>query len=55
LSVKQQCLDVKSNAMVDRLDAKARPIFSLIPFVAAHVDAVDLAEKTITTHWPTDF
>jgi 16S rRNA processing protein RimM len=55
LSVKQQCLDVKSNAMVDRLDDKARPIFSLIPFVAAHVEAVDLPEKTITTHWPTDF
>ena len=55
LSVKQQCLDATSNLMVDRLDDKARPIFSLIPFVAAHIDAVDLAQKTITTHWPADF
>ena len=55
LSVKQQHLDATSNLMVDRLDAKERPIFSLIPFVAAHIDAVDLATKTITTHWPTDF
>lgn len=55
LSVKQQCLDATSGNMVDRLDDKARPIYSLIPFVAAHIDAVDLAEKTITTHWPSDF
>ncbi len=55
LSVKQQFFDATSHTMVDRLDGKARPIFSLIPFVAAHIDAVDLVEKTITTHWPTDF
>lgn len=55
LSVKQQCLDTENNLMVDRLDDKERPIFSLIPFVAAHIDAVDLTKKTITTHWPTDF
>ena len=53
--VKQQCLDGTSNVMVDRLDDKERPIFSLIPFVAAHVDAVDLTAKTISTHWPKDF
>jgi len=55
LSVKQQHFDSVNGVWIDRLDAKERPIFSLIPFVAAHVGSVDLAKRTIATHWPTDF
>jgi len=37
------------------LDAKGKVRQSLIPFVAAYVGTVDLAEKRIETSWPSDF
>lgn len=55
LSVKQQRFNATEGVWVDCLDAKDRPVFSLIPFVAAHVTSVDLATRTIATHWPIDF
>jgi 16S rRNA processing protein RimM len=37
------------------LDAKGRPVDVLIPFVAAHVQHVDIAARRIDTDWPIDF
>jgi len=37
------------------LDAKGRPVELLVPFVAAHLRAVDLAARRIDTDWPADF
>ncbi len=37
------------------LDAKDRPIEILIPFVAAHVQHVDITARRIDTDWPLDF
>lgn len=55
LSVRQQRFDAVQGAMVNRVDTKDRVIYSLIPFVAAHVESVDLVTRTITTHWSADF
>lgn len=55
LSVKRQCFDEESGIWVDQLDAKGRPLTSLIPFVGAHIASVDLAARSIVTHWPADF
>jgi 16S rRNA processing protein RimM len=54
LVVRQQQLGA-DGARVDCLDDKGKPIYSLIPFVAAHIAAVDLSAKQIQTHWPRDF
>jgi len=37
------------------LDAKQRPVELLVPFVNAHLRAVDLAARRIDTDWPADF
>ena len=37
------------------LDPKGRPLELLVPFVAAHVQHVDIREKKIVTDWPLDF
>jgi 16S rRNA processing protein RimM len=37
------------------LDAKGRPAEMLVPFVRAHIHAVDLAARRIDSDWPTDF
>jgi len=37
------------------LDAKGRPVELLVPFVAAHVESVDLVARRIDTNWPVDF
>jgi 16S rRNA processing protein RimM len=37
------------------LDAKGRPVEVLVPFVQAHVQAVDLAKRRIDSDWPLDF
>jgi 16S rRNA processing protein RimM len=37
------------------LDAKGRPLEVLVPFVQAHVQAVDLAQRRIDSDWPLDF
>ncbi|OWT65721.1 ribosome maturation factor RimM [Candidimonas nitroreducens] len=40
---------------VPLLDAKGRPKEVLVPFVAAHIRAVDLASRRIDSDWPLDF
>lgn len=40
---------------VPMLDAKGREEEALVPFVAAHVQSVDLAARRIDTTWPADF
>jgi 16S rRNA processing protein RimM len=40
---------------VPMLDAKGRAQEVLVPFVAAHVQAVDLAARRIDSDWPLDF
>ncbi|MVW78886.1 ribosome maturation factor RimM [Bordetella sp. 02P26C-1] len=37
-----------------RLDAKGRPMETLVPFVGAHILSVDLAARRIDSNWPTD-
>ncbi|MEI6837977.1 MAG: ribosome maturation factor RimM [Alcaligenaceae bacterium] len=37
------------------LDAKGKPQEMLVPFVAAHVQHVDIAARRIDTDWPIDF
>ncbi|ARP88727.1 ribosome maturation factor RimM [Bordetella genomosp. 9] len=37
------------------LDAKGRPVEVLVPFVQAHIRAVDLAGRRIDSDWPLDF
>ena len=37
------------------LDSKGRPTDTLIPYVAAHIHAVDLSGRRITSDWPADF
>jgi 16S rRNA processing protein RimM len=54
LSVRRQTLKADGER-ADVLDAKGKVVHSLIPFVAAHIDAVDLAQKRIHTQWPADF
>jgi len=36
-------------------DAKGRPVRILVPFVAAHVQRVDVAGRRIDSDWPADF
>lgn len=36
-------------------DAKGRPVDTLVPYVAAHIQAVDLVARRITSDWPADF
>lgn len=55
LVVKRQCFDQDSGTWEDQLDAKGRPLTSMIPFVGAHIASVDLAARSIFTHWPADF
>lgn len=37
-----------------KLDAKGRPVEMLVPFVGAHILAVDLTARRIDSNWPTD-
>ncbi|MEN4919652.1 ribosome maturation factor RimM [Achromobacter spanius] len=37
------------------LDAKGRPAEMLVPFVRAHIHAVDLAARRIDSDWPAEF
>ncbi|CAM4322229.1 ribosome maturation factor RimM [Bordetella tumbae] len=37
-----------------RLDPKGRPMEMLVPFVAAHILAVDLSARRIDSNWPTE-
>jgi 16S rRNA processing protein RimM len=54
LSVRQQTQD-EHGQWVDVLDNKGRTVTTLIPFVSAHVTAVDIKARTIHTNWPLDF
>ena len=38
-----------------RRDAKGRPLEMLVPFVHAHILAVDLSARRIDSNWPTEF
>jgi len=38
-----------------RRDAKGRPLEMLVPFVRAHILAVDLSARRIDSNWPTEF
>lgn len=40
---------------VDRLDDKGKAVYSLIPFVKAHVGEIDILAKRIASSWPRDF
>lgn len=40
------------NALIPLHDAKGRAQEALVPFVDAHLNQVDLANKKITTNWP---
>lgn len=37
------------------LDSKSRPIYMLVPFVAAHITNVDVKSKRIISNWPLDY
>jgi len=54
LMIRQQHADSNGNCS-DRLDEKGKPVYSLVPFVKAHVGNVDLSTRTIVVHWPSDF
>ncbi|MBV2181218.1 MAG: ribosome maturation factor RimM [Castellaniella sp.] len=38
-----------------RTDARGRPVHELVPFVAAHIQRVDLPARRIESDWPVDF
>jgi 16S rRNA processing protein RimM len=38
-----------------RTDAKGRPVEELVPFVRAHITAVDLQARRIDSDWPLEF
>ncbi len=54
LSVARQTRD-DAGVVTPVLDAKGRAVETLIPFVAAHVHTVDLANQRLDTDWPADF
>jgi 16S rRNA processing protein RimM len=54
LVIRQQIVD-DTGQRVDQLDAHDKPVYSLVPFVQAHVGEVDLVARTMVVHWPSDF
>lgn len=46
---------VPSGELRPMLDAKGRPVELLVPFVAAHIQAVDLAARRIDSDWPAEY
>lgn len=44
-----------AGAFQARTDARGRPVQMLVPFVAAHIQRVDLAGRRIDSDWPADF
>jgi len=55
LKVERLALSANAPGQVAVLDAKGRPVETLVPFVRAHLRAVDLAARRIDTDWPVDF
>ena len=54
LRVARQTLD-EHGAAAPVLDTKGRQVELLVPFVAAHVHTVDLANRRLDSNWPPDF
>lgn len=54
LSVLRQHQD-DSGAWVPEVSAKGKPVYTLIPFVVAHVPVVDITNRRILVDWPSDF
>jgi 16S rRNA processing protein RimM len=54
LRVERQVID-DQGATVPLLDARGRQVEILVPFVAAHVHTVDLANRRLESNWPADF
>lgn len=54
LSILRQTTD-SDGQWVPELNSRGKPVYTLIPFVAAHVLSVDLERKRITVDWPADF
>lgn len=54
LRVQRKMADA-SGALQPMLDAKGRPLELLVPFVQAHIQAVDLAARRIDSNWPADY
>lgn len=52
--LKVLCQKVGAEGPEPLLDAKGRPAEMLVPFVRAHIHAVDLAARRIDSDWPAD-
>lgn len=55
LKIVVQRPDPQSGVVAPVLDAKGRPVETLVPYVSAHIQSVDLSERRIVSDWPTDF
>ncbi|AOB30728.1 16S rRNA processing protein RimM [Bordetella sp. H567] len=55
LKVRRQHVPAPGQQPQPLLDAKGRALEVLVPFVHAHIRAVDLASRRIDTDWPLDF
>jgi len=53
LRVHRQVYDSRGEA-VPVLDGKGKPVEVLVPFVAAHVHTVDLANRQLVSNWPVE-
>lgn len=47
--------DFDGDVFTPRLDNKNRPIYTMVPFVQAHVHDIDLQTGQIHSNWPHDF
>jgi len=55
LKVEKRVASSDNAEFVVAVDAKGRPVELLVPFVDAHLRAVDLTARRIDTDWPADF
>lgn len=54
LCVERATLD-PVGGLIPQKDAEDRPIEVLVPFVSAHVQSVDIANKRLESNWPVEF
>lgn len=54
LRIKRQVTDDQGE-LRDLLDEKGRKVELLVPFVAAHVHTVDLANRRLESNWPSEY